>query len=95
MYLLFIFQQLQEKLGLHEHDYRQISPLRDTETASTTMSSTEAHHPRGHNDLGGHDLDSTDPSTDDDSQKSLNSDTIILVCSLVVMILIGNFNNLR
>ena len=86
IFLLFIFQQLQEKLGLHEHDYRQISPL---ETASTTMSSSEAHHPRGHNDHGGHDLDSTDPSTDDDSQKSLNSDTIILVCSLVVMILIG------
>ena len=86
-YLYFLifstFQKLQQKLGLDEHDYHQVSPLRTSETASTSHSEA-AHNSREHisvvdrihEDSGGH-------------QKSLNNDTIILVCSLVVMIIIG------
>jgi len=78
------FQKLQQKLGLDEQDYHQVSPLRTSETASTSHSEA-AHNSRDHisvidriheEDSGGH-------------QKSLNNDTIILVCSLVVMIIIG------
>lgn len=88
-----LLQQLHEKLGFHEHNYHQLSPLRETSTSSDTASANQ-HHPRGHGDLDSssdsiHHSSTTDQDDDRLDPKSLNSDTIILVCSLVVMILLG------
>lgn len=94
-----LLQQLHEKLGFHEdqHNYHQLSPLRETTSTSgssiNTMASANQHHPRGghHGDLDSsiHHHSSTIDDGDGIDPKSLNSDTIILVCSLVVMILLG------
>ena len=98
---VFLLQQLHEKLGFHEdqHNYHQLSPLRETTSTSgssiNTMASANQHHPRGghHGDLDSsiHHHSSTIDDGDGIDPKSLNSDTIILVCSLVVMILLGKY----